>query len=79
MAKVDLGSVNAVVIFSGKLTNNSATVIGTLPTNEDYVFVPVYPLNLDITIAMNKSHKVVVKGNGYTGVIVVACYSIGTN
>ena len=78
MAKVDLGSVNAVVMFSGTLINDNATVIGTLPTNDDYVCVPVYPLNLDITVAPNNNGQLICKGNGYTGVVVVACYSIGS-
>lgn len=74
----DLGSVNSVVVFSGTLTNGDATIIGTLPTTEDYVCVPLYPLNLDIVIAPNSNGQLVAKGNGYTGVVVVACYSIGT-
>lgn len=76
---VDLGSVNSVVVFSGTLLNDDATVIGTLPNAEDYVCVPLYPLNLDIVIAPNSSGQLVAKANGYTGVVVVACYSIGTS
>ena len=75
MAKVDLGPVNSVVTVYGNIVANTPTTLQSLGSGE-WVCVPLYPLNLDITAVPDSSNNVVVTSKSYTGFVIVACYSL---
>ena len=77
MAKVDLGSVNNIIVVGGDLTSSS-TILGTLPSG-DWYCVPVYPMNQfvpDIFAATDSSNHVIVNSGSYRGACVLLCYNL---